>query len=133
MAADRVAAAAAGAAVCRAARAASVAALLPFAGRSDAAFGFSAADAAGRGFCARGPVGVDATALVPALRDGCSERADFDGFEDMSAAGATPVIVEPGFSGARADVTRGDTTARLLPLGGGSDPVTAAYPLLYSA
>lgn len=120
-------------AVWRAAEAASIAALPPFAGRSDTAFSLSVAGAAGRGFCARGPFGAAALVAAPAVRGGCSGGSDFGGLEDLSVADAAPASTESGFSGARAGVTRGGTTARLLPLGGGSDPVTAAYPLLYSA
>ena len=119
----------AGAAVWRAAEAPTITALPPFAGRSDTAFCLSVTGAAGRGFCARGPFG----AAAPAVRGGCSGGGDFGGLEDLSVADAAPASTESGFSGARAGVTRGGTTARLLPLGGGSDPVTAAYPLLYSA
>src|SRR5208282_1314974 len=53
--------------------------------------------------------------------------------DDCCAAGAPPRVLRSGRSAARTGAARGRTPARLLPLGGGSELVTAECPLLHYA
>jgi hypothetical protein len=108
--------------------------MLSPADRSAALFGgLLALAATGRGRCAKAapdPVGL-APGSAPAAGAVLVGRTDA-GVMGRGLAGVPPgASVGLAVSGVRAG--RGGGAARSLPSGGGSDPFTAAYPLLYLA